>query len=45
MGKFTDGDLPVVPEEYIVAHSNAFGKARLHYDGRTYYSGMNSKSY
>lgn len=45
MGKFADGDVEVVPEEYIVAHSNAFKNSGLKYDGRTYYSGMSTDNF
>lgn len=45
LGKFADGDMEVVPEEYIVAHSNAFKNTGLHYDGQRWFSGMSKENY
>ena len=45
IGKFSDGEKEVVPEEFIVAHSKAFNKSGLLYDGKTYNSGMSRENY
>lgn len=45
VGKFTDGEMEVVPEEYIVANSKAFKDAGLYYDGQKWISGMSQKQF
>lgn len=45
IGKFANGDMDVVPEEYIVAHSKAFKNAGLHYDGHRWHSGMSKENF
>lgn len=43
LGEINGNYTRVRPQEYIVAHSKAFQKAGLYYDGQNYYSGIPSE--
>ena len=45
IGRFSDGERIVVPEEYIVAHSKAFQNAGLRYDAVNRMSAMTGDTY
>ena len=45
IGKFINGEMEVIPEEYIVANSKAFKNSGLYYDGQKWISGMSQEQF